>query len=214
MTALYSVNLRIMGRPNIALLSEETIRAPMDIIGMPQFYAQPLVAAIVVAVAAALLARWLNSEHGLGVRAAGANPRMARSNGVSVSKAIYVGLALSNGLAALAGAVFSQLNGFADVTLGVGTIVVGLAAVILGEVIFRSKTILVAVIACVLGSVLYRLTMQVALNTDALGLQASDLNLLTAFLVIIALALPRLRLAIGVAWLPSQRRKTDGRHAQ
>jgi putative ABC transport system permease protein len=103
------------------------------------------------------------------------------------------GVALSNALVGLAGALFAQTNGFADVTAGFGTIVVGLAAVIVGETLLPGRGIVLAVLACILGSVLYRLAVQLALNLDFLGLTASDLNLATALLVLLTLILPRMR---------------------
>ena len=106
---------------------------------------------------------------------------------------IYLGIAISNALVALGGALFAQTNGFADVTSGVGTIVVGLAAVIVGETLFGARGLLMALIGCVVGSILYRLAIQLALSTDMLGLKASDLNMVTAALVAVALILPRLR---------------------
>jgi putative ABC transport system permease protein len=118
---------------------------------------------------------------------------MARAQGIETGYQIYLGIALSNALVALGGALFAQTNGFADVTAGVGTIVVGLAAVIVGETLFGNRGLLVALIGCVVGSILYRIAIQVALSTDVLGLEASDLNLVTAVLVAIALILPRLR---------------------
>ena len=127
------------------------------------------------------------------MRATGVNPRMARAQGVKTAVHIYVGMAVANGLVGLAGALFAQTNGFADVTTGIGTIVVGLAAVIVGETLFRPRTIVIALIGCVIGSVLYRLAIQFALSADAVGLKASDLNLVTAILVAVALILPRLR---------------------
>jgi putative ABC transport system permease protein len=103
---------------------------------------------------------------------------------------ICAGMALSNGLVALAGALFAQLNGFADVTIGTGTIVVGLAAVIVGETLVPGRGVVAAVLACALGSIIYRLAVALALEADVLGLQASDLNLITAVLVGAALILP------------------------
>jgi putative ABC transport system permease protein len=103
-------------------------------------------------------------------------------------------MALSNALVALGGSLFAQTNGFADVTSGVGTIVVGLAAVIIGETLLRSRLILVILIGCVAGSIIYRIAIQLALsNGSIVGLQASDLNIATALLVTFALILPRLR---------------------
>jgi putative ABC transport system permease protein len=102
-------------------------------------------------------------------------------------------MAISNALVALGGALFAQTNGFADVTSGVGTIVVGLAAVIIGETLLGRRGLLIALIGCVFGSIIYRIAIQLALSSDVIGLQASDLNFVTAVLVTVALILPRLR---------------------
>ena len=193
MIALYSINLRIMGRPNLALITEPTVLTPFEGLGLPGFYLKPLFALVVVLLVGGLLARFLASDYGLGLRATGANARMARAQGVATGRSTYVGMALSNAMVALGGALFAQMNGFADITMGTGTIVVGLAAVIVGEVVLRSRLIVVAVVACVLGSVLYRIAIALALNADALGLQSSDLNLVTAILVAVALILPGAR---------------------
>jgi len=127
------------------------------------------------------------------MRAVGSNKRMAQANGIVVTEKVYVGLALSNGLVGLAGALFAQTNGFADSTMGIGTIVVGLAAVIIGQSLFASRSMYVILISCVIGSLLYRLAVSAALNADFLGFTASDLNLLTAVLVTLALVFPKLR---------------------
>lgn len=193
MIALFSINLRVMGRPNIALINQPTVLSPFYGLGLPDHYVRPLVVLALVAIAVILVARFLNSDFGLAMRATGVNPRMARAQGVSTGVHIYAGMALANGLVGLAGALFAQTNGFADVTTGIGTIVVGLAAVIVGETLFRPRFVIWALIGCVVGSVLYRIAIQFALSADAIGLQASDLNLVTAVLVAVALILPRLR---------------------
>jgi len=193
MIALYSINLRVMGRPNVAIINEPTVLTPLAGLGLADLYLRPAAAAVVAAVALLLLARFLASDYGLAMRATGANPRMARAQGVFTGQATYVGMAISNGLVALAGALFAQMNGFADVTIGTGTIVVGLAAVIVGEAIFGTRTVLGHAAACVVGSVLYRLAVAFALGVDFLGLTASDLNLVTAVLVAVALILPGAR---------------------
>ena len=193
MIALYSINLRIMGRPNLALITEPTVLTPFEGLGLPGFYLKPLFALAVVLLVGGLLARFLASDYGLGLRATGANARMARAQGVATGRSTYVGMALSNALVALGGALFAQMNGFADITMGTGTIVVGLAAVIVGEVVLRSRLVVIAVVACVLGSVVYRIAIALALNADVLGLQSSDLNLVTAILVAGALILPGAR---------------------
>ncbi|MFC3072281.1 ABC transporter permease [Shinella pollutisoli] len=193
MIALFSVNLRVMGKPNVALINAETMISPFFGLGLRDFYVRPLFVGVLVVVAVVVVWRFLESDAGLSMRATGANPRMARAQGVSTDRQIYLGIALSNALVALGGALFAQTNGFADVTSGVGTIVVGLAAVIIGETLFGARGILMALIGCVLGSIFYRIAIQLALSSDVLGLKASDLNFVTALLVTVALVLPRLR---------------------
>lgn len=193
MTALFSVNLRVMGKPNVALINQDTMLSPFYGLGLPEYYVRPLFVGALVIVATFLVWRFLESNIGLAMRATGANSRMARAQGVKTDRQIYLGMALSNALVALGGALFAQTNGFADVTSGVGTIVVGLAAVIIGETLFRTRLLLWALIGCVLGSIIYRIAIQLALSSDFIGLKASDLNLATAVLVTIALILPRLR---------------------
>jgi putative ABC transport system permease protein len=193
MIALFSINLRIMGRPNVAVLNQETVLTPFFGLGLPDHLVRPLFLLALVAVASILLALFLKSDLGLAMRATGANPRVARAQGVRVGVQVMAGVALSNALVAIAGALFAQTNGFADVTSGVGTIVVGLAAVIVGETLVHTRSIVLAVFGCILGSVLYRLAVQLALELDFLGLTASDLNLATALLVLFTLILPRLR---------------------
>lgn len=193
MIALFSVNLRIMGRPNMAVLNRETVVTPFYDLGLPDHLVRPAVLAVLVLATVLLLARFLASDFGLAMRAAGANARMAQANGVNVGRQIYCGMALSNALTGLGGALFAQIAGFADVTSGVGTIVVGLAAVIVGETLFRTRIMLVALLSVVIGSVVYRIAVQLALSADLLFLKASDLNLVTAVLVTLALILPKLR---------------------
>jgi len=197
MIALFSVNLRVMGKPNVALIGEETILSPFYGHGIPDYYVRPIFLFVLVAIAVILLATFLASNFGLAMRATGANPRMARAQGIKTSFHIYAGMALSNALVGLAGALFAQTNGFADVTAGLGTIVVGLAAVIVGETLLPSRRVAIALIGCVIGSILYRIAVQLALSADAIGLKASDLNLATAVLVAIALILPRLKKGRG-----------------
>ncbi len=193
MIALYSVNLRIMGKPNVALLGEETILTPFEAFDIPYYFITPLVFLVIVAVVLLALVFFLKSETGLAMRATGANPRMARAQGISTSIMIILGMAISNGLVALAGALFAQSQGAADVTMGVGVIVVGLASVIGGEALVSTRTIFLAILACLVGAILYRLAIALALNADFIGLQAQDLNLVTAALVAMAIVLPRFK---------------------
>ena len=193
MIALYSINLRIMGRPNIALLTEETVLTPWYSLGL-EFHQVPVILfLIVVAVSLVLLWRFMKSETGLAMRATGSNARMARAQGIATGGMIILGVALSNGLVGLAGALFAQSQGAADVTMGVGVIVIGLASLIGGEAVLTPSTVMRALLACVIGAIIYRLAIAFALNADVLGLQAQDLNLITAVLVTLAIVLPGVR---------------------
>lgn len=193
MIALYSINLRIMGKPNVALLGDETVLTPWEELDIAFYLISPILLTLVVLAVYFLLVRFMTSETGLAMRATGVNGKMARANGVHTGRLTILGVALANGLVGLAGALFAQTQGTADVTMGVGTIVVGLAAVIGGEAIMSTRTIARWLFACLIGAILYRLAIAVALNTDALGLQAQDLNLITAVLVTLAIVMPRMK---------------------
>lgn len=190
MIGLYSINLRVMGKPNVALISEPTVFSALAIEGMPDYWAKPLALLVIVIVAKVLLDLFFASAAGLAMRATGSNPRMARAQGISTDWQTIAGLALSNALVALAGALFAQSQGGADISMGVGTIVIGLAAVIIGETLLPTRKLMVITLACLLGAVLYRFFIAAALNADFLGLQAQDLNLVTALLVAMALMIP------------------------
>ncbi|MFC4519146.1 ABC transporter permease [Cupriavidus pinatubonensis] len=193
MIALYSVNLRIMGRPNVPLITEPTMFTILQPDWMPDYVLRPLVLFIVVVVAKIGLDWFFSSQLGLAMRATGANPRMARAQGIATGRATLAGMALSNGLVALAGALFAQTQGGSDISMGIGTIVIGLAAVIIGESILPARRLVWATLAVVLGAILYRFFIALALNSDFIGLKAQDLNLVTAALVTIALVLPATR---------------------
>ena len=193
MIGLYTVNLRIMGKPNQPLLGEVTIFTPFEGLGLPYYWINPLVFVVIIIVAKLVVDAFLTSEVGLAMRATGVNPRMARAQGIRTGIMIVSGMAISNALVALAGALFAQLQGGADISMGVGVIVIGLAAVIVGEAVMSTRTIFLATLACIVGSIIYRLVIAVALNADFIGLQAQDLKLITAVLVILAMALPTVR---------------------
>lgn len=189
MIALYSINLRIMGRPNVPLLNQPTLFDGLEAV-------LPIWVILLIGLGLTKLAIdfFLTSDLGLAMRATGMNPVMASAQGIYADRLILLGMALSNALAALSGALFAQVNGFADVALGVGTVVVGLATVILGEAIFPSRTVRWATLAVILGCLVYRLVIAMALNADFIGLRAQDLNLVTAVIVVLALVLPKTNL--------------------
>lgn len=195
MTALYSVNLRIMGAPNVSLLGEQTIFSPF-IEGGNGYWVRVVVVLGVVVLAKLALDWFFNTETGLAMRATGSNLKMAQAQGVNTSLMIILGMAISNGLIALSGAIFVQTQGGADISIGIGTIVIGLAAVILGEAVLSAKRIFWITVSVLIGSVLYRLFVQIALSSDALreiGFKSQDLNLITALLVVIVLVLPKFK---------------------
>lgn len=197
MIALYSVNLRIMGRPNVALLGEQTILTPFENGTLPYYVTIPLVFSVIVLIILVALVAFLYSEIGLSMRATGANPRMARAHGINTGRMILLGMAVSNALVAIAGSLFAQSQGSADVTMGVGVIVIGLASVIGGEAVMSTRTMLLAVIACLIGAILYRLAIATALNLDMLGLKSQDLNLVTAVLVTAAIVFPGMKRSLS-----------------
>jgi putative ABC transport system permease protein len=188
MTALYSVNLRIMGRPNIALLNEPTLFNYFQGSHVTLWCMLSIIIGVLY-----LLYRFLASQFGLALRATGINARVSPSYGINVGLMTLIGLAITNGLVALAGALFAQAHGFADISLGTGTLITGLASVIIGESLLPKNRLWFVLMSCILGSILYRLVIAMALNSQFAGLQAQDLNLITAVLVVVAMLVPKIR---------------------
>lgn len=190
MIALYSINLRVMGKPMISLLRMDTIYTDVVSWGVTRQFCVVILGAVAVFLVLLFLYRFLETEIGLAIRATGDNEQMIRSLGVNTNTMKVVGLALSNAMIAFSGALVAQKQGFADIGMGIGMIIVGLASVIIGEVLIGNMTLLRALIAVVVGSVIYRLVIAVVLQ---LGLAPTDLKLFTAVLVALALASPVIR---------------------
>ena len=184
---LYSINLRIMSGPNKPLLGVDTVFTYLEGFGVAGYIINPIILGIVVLLLKLLMDKLLSTGWGISMRAAGANPAMAESNSVNVGQMKLFGVGIANALTALAGALFAQVFGAADAYMGIGVIIVGLASVIVGMSILPSGTIFLATLACIAGAILYRLAVAVSLNADFIGLQASDVQLVTAILVAIAL---------------------------
>ena len=185
--ALYSVNLRIMGRPNLPLLGDPSVFDIFTDFGIKSYWGNPILLGIVALLCKFGLDAFLATGHGLSMRASGANPEMAKANGVNVGAMKLYGVGLANFLTGLAGALFAQIFGAADAYMGIGVIIIGLASVIGGMSIMPSRKIAIITLSCLVGAVLYRLAIAAALNADFIGLQASDVNLVAAVLVAIAL---------------------------
>ncbi|AEF89530.1 ABC-type transporter, integral membrane subunit [Delftia sp. Cs1-4] len=193
MIGLYSVNLRIMGGPNVPLINETTLFTLLQPDSVADYVMRPVILFVIVVLAKLGLDWFFATERGLAIRATGSNARMARSQGVNTGAMILLGMAIANGLVGLAGALFVQTQGGSDISMGIGTIVIGLAAVIVGESILPSRRIVWATLAVVVGAIVYRFFIAAALNSDFIGLKAQDLNLVTALLVTVALVIPQLK---------------------
>ena len=205
MTALYSINLHVMGRSNVPLLSVTTLATQAERIGLGfaggvasfrlagwevSVRDASVFVAIVLAVALAgtLLYLFLRTNLGMAMRATGDNVQMIRALGVNNANMIIFGLAISNGLVALSGSLLAQYQGFADVGMGIGMVVWGLASVIIGEALVGANQLGLTIVGAVMGSVLFRLMVAVALRW---GLNPNDLKLITAGFVFVALIVPQ-----------------------
>ena len=193
MIALYSINLRIMGGPNIPLINDATIFTILQPESLPDYWSRPLVLIVIVFIAKLAMDWFFSTERGLAIRSTGSNARMTRAQGINTGAMVLLGMAVSNALVAVAGALFAQTQGGSDISMGVGTIVIGLAAVIVGESILPSRKLVYATLAVIIGAIVYRFFIALALNSDFIGLKAQDLNLVTAVLVTIALVIPQLK---------------------
>jgi len=204
MTALYSVNLHVMGKSNVPLMSSATFASEAEqllrtftgnegmltVLGWEIAARDAAVLALVlvtIAVAASMLYAFLRTDVGTAMRATGNNPQMIRALGVDVGNMTIMGLALANGLIALSGALLAQYQGFADVQMGIGMVVWGLASVIIGEALVGTQQLGLVITGAVMGSVLFRLLVAIALRA---GLNPNDLKLMTAAFVFAALILP------------------------
>src|SRR5262245_43852578 len=210
MTALYSINLHVMGRSNVPLLNEVTLATKAERLGTRlagsardlnvfgwavgvRDASMLLAVLLLISVLGVVLYLFFRTNLGTAIRATGDNPQMIRALGVSVDFILVLGLALSNGLIALSGALLAQYQGFADVQMGIGMVVWGLASVIIGEALVGSGSIGLLIAGAVIGSVLFRLLVAIALRW---GLNPNDLKLITAFFVFAALVAPRLLRAL------------------
>ncbi len=202
MIALYSVNLRIMGGPNVPLINDPTVFNVLQPAGLADYWWRPVLMLLIVVVAKLAMDWFFSTERGLAIRATGSNARMARAQGINTGAMVLLGMAISNALVGLAGALFAQTQGGSDISMGIGTIVIGLAAVIVGEAIMPSRRIVYATLAVIVGAIVYRFFIALALNSDFIGLKAQDLNLVTAVLVAIALVIPQLKRMLQHRRLP------------
>jgi len=200
MVGLYSVNLRIMGGANIPLLRESnSFDLAGRLLGLRGMSLSITFAAIVAVIFFLVLNWFMRTEIGLALRASGDNEQMVRGLGSDTDKNVILGCAISNGLVAITGALVAQNQGFCDVGMGIGMIIMALAAIIIGEALFRPRGIAQILMVCFAGTFIYRLFITIALRA---GMRPGDLKMITSILVIFALAIPYLKKRLRHEWVP------------
>ena len=190
MTGLYSINLRIMGKANITLLGEKTLMRTVQSYGLNSRMSVLFVGLAASLLVISLLYLFFNTEIGLGIRSTGDNEAMSEANGIHTSSMKIIGYMLSNGLIALSGALIAQNNSYADIGMGIGTIVIGLASVIIGEVLFHQLSFAKRLVTIVIGSIVYRLIIDLVLQ---LGIDPQDIKLFSALILALALSTPLIK---------------------
>lgn len=191
MTGLYSINSRIMGgSPNISLIGETRIFTWLEELGFSKNTSVILLGTCVVALIIALLYLFFRTEIGLSIIATGDNPDMSEANGINTNTTKILGYMIANGCIALSGALIAQNNGFADLNAGVGTIVIGLASIIISEVLFASQPLFFRMGSIVLGAVIYRFILAIILEFP---IEANDNKLFSALVLVLCLSLPLLK---------------------
>ena len=192
MTGLYSINLRIMGKANIPLNQKATLLTEIkNLLGFAKDRDAAIILGLIVALVIIIILVWFfNTEFGYAIIATGSNEKMIRANGINSDFTKIAGLMIANALIALSGALVCQYNGYADVGQGIGAIVIGLASVIIGEVIFKNRSFLLSLIGIVSGSVIYRIIVAIVINANFIS--ANDMKLFTSIIVALALYIANL----------------------
>ncbi|MEQ2876927.1 ABC transporter permease [Enterococcus asini] len=194
MTGLYSITNRVMGAPNLSLLGSKTVYSFFENLGLTKTHAAIIVGVLFALLVILVLHFFFKTEMGLAIRATGDNDAMSEANGINTDNMKLIGYMLSNGCIALSGALLAQNNGYADLNSGVGTIVIGLAAIIIAEVLFRNKPLLWRMLTIVLGAVIYRFILAIVFEFDV---QPSDIKLFSALILVVCLSLPQIRTSFG-----------------
>ncbi len=187
MIALYSINLRVLGKASLSLLRMDTVYTVFEKLGFESSWAIIVLGLLSVSIVICFLYWFFGTEIGCAIRATGNNPNMVRAQGINTNTMIIIGLVISNGLVALSGALIAQNQTFADVQMGTGSIVIGLASVIIGEVLFGKRNFFLRLTSLAMGAITYRIIIAFVLK---LGMHSNDLKLFTAITVAVALALP------------------------
>lgn len=190
MTGLYSVTSRIMGAPNLSLLGQKNVFTWAESLGVSKENAVLIAGLLVALIVVTLLVLFLRTETGLAIRATGDNLAMSEANGINTDTMKIIGYMISNGCIALSGSLLAQNNGFADLNSGIGTIVIGLASIIIAEVLFRNQPLLLRLLTIILGAVIYRFILALVFE---LNVQPSDSKLASALVLVICLSFPQIQ---------------------
>lgn len=187
MTGIYSINLKIMGKANMSLSTVTTLKSAIANLSLPRNVDTIVIGLVIIATIILLLTYFFKTEMGQALIATGDNIQMAKSLGIETSEMTMLGYMLANGLIAISGYIVSTDNGYADIQMGVGTVVIGLASIIIGEVLFRNVKLGVRFMTILIGSIIYRLLLTIVLM---LNFEANDFRLFSAIIVALCLAIP------------------------
>lgn len=190
MTGLYSITSRIMGAPNLSLLGQKNVFTWAESLGVSKENAVLIAGLLVALIVVTLLVLFLRTETGLAIRATGDNLAMSEANGINTDTMKIIGYMISNGCIALSGSLLAQNNGSADLNSGIGTIVIGLASIIIAEVLFRNQPLLLRLLTIILGAVIYRFILALVFE---LNVQPSDSKLASALVLVICLSFPQIQ---------------------
>ena len=196
--ALYTINLRIMGKANFGLLNQVTIFSMLKDIGIPSKWVGLCVGLVFAVILVVLVYCFFGTEIGCALRATGNNPHMVKAMGGNTKVYITLGLIVGNGLVAMSGGMLAQYQGYADINMGVGTIVIGLASIMIGEVLFSKRTYFHRLAGVIIGSIVYRviiaIVLRISMNSNfIIKITADDMKLITAVIVIFALIAPNMK---------------------
>lgn len=191
LTGLYSINIRVMGQSNLALLNEETLLTYMQNWGLSVQMAPLVLGLVSLALVIGIMVWFMNTEFGLALRTTGDNKIMAEANGIETDSMIILGYMISNSMIALSGALLAQYNGYSDISMGTGTIVIGLAGVVIAEVLVKNARIFKRLLSIFVGAFIYRLVIDMIMRQTVISITPSDIKIISAVILAIILWAPQ-----------------------
>lgn len=191
LTGLYSINIRVMGQSNLALLNEETLLTYMQDLGLSVQMAPLVLGVLSLALVIGIIVWFMNTEYGLALRTTGDNKIMAEANGIETDSMIILGYMISNSMIALSGALLAQYNGYSDISMGTGTIVIGLAGVVIAEVLVKDARIFKRLLSIFAGAFIYRLVIDMIMRQTAIAITPSDIKIISAVILAVILWAPQ-----------------------